>query len=257
MEDRPSSRGPGQKPRRVVSSSILEDMREMQLLDEPEMEALGEEEEQVVDVDDDDLPMWAQRIAFSRETLGRGHALLVALLPADLLALLPRTPERAELLHALSSGQLLCVAYNIGVRRSRKPWGFIVKDAIHDIAALEAQAADSEQDGEKGRRAWTFRRTDNLRLWAAALKLRYMLPIAAPPRPASSLKPSSADTTPLTSPSPSLVRFPTLNVEPPVMFEARVIAHKDGGWEDMLEQVFSRWVEAVVNERRGHEVGMS
>ena len=73
--------------------------------------------------------------------------------------------DRAKFLQALSSGQVLCNAYNTGVRRSRKPWGYVSKDAIHDIAALEeAQGGD---DGEGAKRGWTFRRTDNLRLWAA------------------------------------------------------------------------------------------
>ena len=99
---------------------------------------------------------------------GRLHALLVALLPANLLPQLPSPPpDRSSLMHALSSGQLLCVAYNVGVRKSRKPWGFVSRDAIHDIIALEAQSPGGEHEGEKGKRGWTFRRTDNLRLWAA------------------------------------------------------------------------------------------
>lgn len=60
------------------------------------------------------------------------------------------------------------------MRRSRKPWGYINKDAVHDIAAIEAKAAAEEaaeggKDGdaaEKRKKGWTFRRTDNLRLWA-------------------------------------------------------------------------------------------
>lgn len=98
---------------------------------------------------------------------GRTHALLVALLPDTLRPVLPSSADRGTLLQALSSGQLLCVAYNTGVRRSRKPWGYISKDAIHDIVALEHAAAQDQDKEEKGRRSWTFRRTDNLRLWAA------------------------------------------------------------------------------------------
>jgi hypothetical protein len=55
------------------------------------------------------------------------------------------------------------------VRKSSKPWGYISKDAIHDILALEeAQAAgkDEDKESEKAKKGWTFRRTDNLRLWA-------------------------------------------------------------------------------------------
>ncbi|KAA1470852.1 hypothetical protein DENSPDRAFT_798367 [Dentipellis sp. KUC8613] len=250
-EDKPSSR-PGRGARRIMSTSILYDLHELSVSDEPEgMQPVGEEDEENVDVDDDDLPEWAKRSSFADDPLGRGHALLVVLLPAEFLVQLPRTLDRTAILSALSSGQLLCVAYNLGIRRSRKPWGFIANDAIHDIIALEAQAANGEKDGEKSRTGWTFRRTDNLRLWAAALKLRYMLPIVGPTQTSNNLKPSSADTTPLTSPSPSLIKFPTTNTEPPIHFDARTVARKDDGWEEMLERMFLRWVQAVVDEKRG------
>jgi hypothetical protein len=71
---------------------------------------------------------------------------------------------------SLSSGQLLCAAYNAGVRKSKKPWGYINKTAIRDIAALELEDSNTQEgEGEKEKRqkAWTFRRTENLRLWAA------------------------------------------------------------------------------------------
>ena len=93
-----------------------------------------------------------------------------ALLPSSLQRLLPDEPDRTPLLQALSSGQLLCVAYNAGVRRSRKPWGFVSRDAIHDIAALESQSLEEgSQEADRAKRGWTFRRTDNLRLWAACV----------------------------------------------------------------------------------------
>jgi hypothetical protein len=139
------------------------------------LETLAEEEPDGVDgddsssLDDDYLPRWAQRSAFPEGELHRAHALLVALLPASLLSHLPNSPDRT-FLNALSSGQLLCVAYNIGVRQSRKPWGYINDDSIHDIVALEDALSASMVDGsqaEKGRKSWTFRRTDNLRLWGA------------------------------------------------------------------------------------------
>lgn len=111
-------------------------------------------------------------------SLGRLHALLQALLPSSLQHLLPPAPsDRATLLGALASGQLLCTAYNTGVRRSRKPWGLVNRDAIHDIAALEAQSV-AEEDSERARRGWTFRRTDNLRLWAACVPPPSPLPCA-------------------------------------------------------------------------------
>jgi hypothetical protein len=101
--------------------------------------------------------------------LGRAHSVISTFLPAHYLPSLPSPDSRTAFLQALSSGQLLCLAYNPCVRKSSKPWGYISKDAIHDILALEeAQAAgkDEDKDSEKTKKGWTFRRTDNLRLWA-------------------------------------------------------------------------------------------
>lgn len=160
----------------------------------------------------------------------------------------------------------------MGVRRSRKPWGFVSKDAIHDIVALEAQSIADAQNGEKGKRGWTFRRTDNLRLWAAcvsvlltvplflnslrlcsALRLRYLLPIVAPAK-SDSLKGSitlSNSSTPLASPSASMMRFPSTSNEESIEFDAPLVARLDNGWEDILETVVLKWVDVVVEERRG------
>lgn len=214
------------------------------------MDAVEEDEEGYgPSVQDEDLPEWAKRTSFAENSLSRAHALLIALLPTNLLALLPRELDRTELLLTLSSGQALCVAYNVGVRRSRKPWGYISKEAIHDILALEQAQSASGENEDKGRKGWTFRRSDNLRLWAAALKLRYLIPIVAPSPPlGSTIKPSSSDSTPMTSPLPSTVKFP--NTEPQVYFDARTVARRDEGWEEMLEQILERWVQAVVDERR-------
>jgi hypothetical protein len=92
-------------------------------------------------------------------------------LPATLLpSLMPASP-REGFLDCLSSGQLLCVAYNTCVRKSKKPWGYISRDGIHDILALEQAARDGgDPDDSKAqaevKKGWTFRRIDNLRLWA-------------------------------------------------------------------------------------------
>ena len=165
--------GSGDYPRRVASVNMLETLQDLSITEEPEAQTLAEEEHDHDDrpsVDDNDLPRWAQRSAFSDGELLRTHALLIALLPTSLLPHLPTSPDRADLLNGLSSGQLLCVAYNIGVRQSRKPWGYINDESIHDIVALEDGLSASAADGlqaEKGRKGWTFRRTDNLRLWGA------------------------------------------------------------------------------------------
>ncbi|KAF9221150.1 hypothetical protein BS17DRAFT_738268 [Gyrodon lividus] len=257
--------------RRVVSSTgTLDYMRSMSLSEEPEeMEILSEGES----VGEEDLPEWANRSLFVEDPIGRAYALFKALLPESLRPLLPPTPDRPALLRIISSGQLLCIAYNTGVRRSRKPWGYISIDSIHDIVALE-QSADGEGGDDKGKTGWTFRRIDNLRLWAAALKLRYLLPLVVPstpgrpdhiPRTASPARthprgispargpsgsapaPSAVTDTPVSS--PAKVRFATS--EPPLTFDPRLIARKDDGWETMLEVVVLRWVAAVVDEMKG------
>ena len=169
--------GSGDSARRVESADMLNTLQDLSITEEPEaLQTPAEGEHDHVDdadgptMDDNDLPRWAQRSAFSDGELSRTHALLVALLPASLLPHLPTSPDRADLLNALSSGQLLCVAYNIGARQSWKPWGYINDDSIHDIVALEDALSASAANGlqtEKGRKGWTFRRTDNLRLWGA------------------------------------------------------------------------------------------
>ncbi|KAG0696349.1 hypothetical protein DFH29DRAFT_991711 [Suillus ampliporus] len=227
--------------RRVVSSGLLDSMQSLRMMDEnEEMGALSEEES----VDEEDLPEWAKYGSFTEHPLGRAHAVIHALLPEHLCSLLPPASDRHAFLLALSSGQFLCIAYNTGVRWSRKPWGFISPDSIHDIVALEA----AEDEKEKSKTGWTFRRTDNLRLWAAALKIRYILPIVVPSAPGRTdhqLKPSQS--TPANS--PSKIRFPT--TEPPITFDPRLVARKDEGWDTMLQDTLLKWVDVVVDERRG------
>ncbi|KAI0773197.1 hypothetical protein BD413DRAFT_540023 [Trametes elegans] len=247
--------------RRVVSTGLLDSFRGMTVTEEPEeMDSINE----VDAVDDEELPPWAKRTTFIGDDYGRLHALLAALLPANLLQLLPIDPsDHAGLLRALSSGQILCNAYNTGVRRSRKPWGYVSRDAIHDIAALEL-AQSAEGTTETGKRGWTFRRTDNLRLWAAALKLRYLLPILLPSgrRPRESGAGASPATgsgaltpwdgnSPLPSPAASAVSFPSSVTEDTIIFDAPLVARLEDGWEDMLERLVFKWMDAVVGEKRG------
>ncbi|CAL1702604.1 unnamed protein product [Somion occarium] len=244
VQDSPSTRS--RSKRRVVSTGMLDAMKTMMVTEEPEeMETLSETES----IEDDDLPEWARRSAFQDDPLARAYALLQALLPSSLQPLLPSSSsDRIAFLTCLASGQLPCIAYNVGVRRSRKPWGYVSKDAIHDIAMLESQQVegDTQEQRERAKKGWTFRRTDNLRLWSAALKLRYMIPIITPNPSRSAL--NTPGNTPISSPSPSMQKFPTGEI--PILFDAPVVARLDPGWEDMLETVVLKWVDAVVEERR-------
>ncbi|KAH9895872.1 hypothetical protein C8Q73DRAFT_689839 [Cubamyces lactineus] len=250
-----SSEGSARQNRRVVSTGMLEAFRGMSVTEEPEeMESVEEEDV----IDDDELPPWAKRSTFIGDEYARLLALFAALLPNELLHLLPRDSEdHTGILRALSSGQILCTAYNTAVRRSRKPWGYVSKDAIHDIAALEL--AQSNEGGDTGKRGWTFRRTDNLRLWAAALKLRYLLPILLPnakrPReaatPASGTRTPADGHTPLPSPSITSFTFPSTATDDVIVFDAPLVARLEDGWEQMLERVVFKWMDAVVSEKRG------
>ncbi|KAJ7764920.1 hypothetical protein B0H16DRAFT_1687640 [Mycena metata] len=242
----------GDKARRRVSVGMFDMMSSFRITEEPsQMGEIGEEEDNSEDsIDDEELPQWARRKGFEDDELGRAHAILAAFLPPTLLPALLPSSSRGIFLDCLSSGQLLCVAYNTCVRKSKKPWGYISRDGIHDILALE-QAAQGDPDDTKAqaevKRGWTFRRIDNLRLWAGALKIRYLLPIVAPAPTGGTATPNS--NTPLNSPAATTVRF---NPEqPPVVFDAKAVARKDAGWEDILEGALLRWVQRVVAERRG------
>ncbi|KAG8215729.1 hypothetical protein J3R82DRAFT_7622 [Butyriboletus roseoflavus] len=270
-------RFPNEAPRsgrRIVSTSgILDSMRSMSLSEEPEdMETLSEAES----VDEDDLPDWAKRSLFADDPVGRAHALLIALLPENLRSLVLPTSNRSAFFSALTSGQCLCAAYNTGVRRSRKPWGFISLDSVHDIAFLE-QSSDGADGDEKGKVGWTFRRIDNLRIWAGALKLRYLLPLVVPSAPgrpdhitrsagthsrgASPARSPSGQTAVSSAladtPSPSRVGIRSATAEPPLIFDPRLVARRDDGWETMLETVVLRWVKAVVEETKGESSTVS
>ncbi|KAG8983659.1 hypothetical protein FRB94_005362 [Tulasnella sp. JGI-2019a] len=250
-----------------------------------------EEEEDLGQYEDEELPEWARRDRFATDPLARIHALLSAHLPPHLLSHLPTYTsadmDRLALLERLSDGQLLCVGYNAVVRRSRKQWGFIGMTSIHDIAELEERRkAEEEANKETGKEekdgkgasngaktGWTFRRTENLRLWAAALKLRYLVALAPP-----SSQPLDHQFLP--PPSPLILnptggsRFlgnitPGLQLQlpiqpshsktlaamgPPGLFDARVIAKREGdekdGWVMMLEGALTKWMDAVLRETR-------
>ncbi|KAG5651554.1 hypothetical protein H0H81_008264 [Sphagnurus paluster] len=235
--------------RRRVSTGMLNSISNMSLTEEPESIEDIHEDDQETAVDDEELPPWAQRSSFINDNLGRAHALLSAFLPPKLLEALDPPTLRTGFLTSLSSGQLLCVAYNSCVRKSKHPWGYVSRDAIHDILALEeAQREGTSKDQvEVGKKGWTFRRTDNLRLWAGALKLRYMLPIQVP---SQSLVQASGTGTGNATPLGSPVRNSHRSTEPPVIFDAKVVAKKEAGWDAMLEAVLVMWVAKVVEEKR-------
>ncbi|KIO26929.1 hypothetical protein M407DRAFT_23865 [Tulasnella calospora MUT 4182] len=262
--------------RRVSSNGILPNILNDAFVAEPEDVggknsdmlddvAEGDEEEDDGEFEDGELAEWARRDRFADDVLARLWSILSAHLPSQLLEHLPSytsSADREALLIRLSDGQLLCHAYNAIVRRSRKQWGFIGAASIHDIVALEAKQKEVDAKKVIG---WTFRRMENLRLWAAALKLRHLVALA-PPSQSPPLKPG-VPPSPIPSQSSSPVK-PSMqsmiaphvvpvtvsrvlnSMGPAAPFDAKLIAKREVGWDEMLQVALQRWVDAILKETR-------
>ncbi|KAG8949037.1 hypothetical protein FRC04_009111 [Tulasnella sp. 424] len=254
--------------RRVSSNGILPNILSDVFVAEPEDVggrnndilddvAEGDEEEEEGEFEDEELPEWARRDRFKDDALAH--------LPPQLFEHLPpykSSADRESLLIRLSDGQLLCHAYNAIVRRSRKQWGFIGAASVHDIISLEAKQKEVDAKKVIG---WTFRRMENLRLWAAALKLRHLVALAPPShsppmrpsaplsllpsQPTSPVKPSMQSTI-----APHVVPVTISRVlnsmGPPAPFDAKLIAKREEGWDKMLQVSLLRWVDAILKETR-------
>ena len=112
--------------------------------------------------------------------------------------------DRQATLEALSDGTLLCHVFNAAVKASRKPWGLINLD---DVCVLGTQSGPHP--------GWSFRKRQNLTVWAAALKARYSI--------------STADFTPVLVARGSQI---------------------DDSWMDMLQSIVCQWAHAVAREER-------
>ncbi|KAN0061501.1 hypothetical protein ACQY0O_006348 [Thecaphora frezii] len=139
------------------------------------------------------------------------------------------------------------------------------------------------------RPGWTFRRAENLRVWAAALRLRYHIqttsmsslePLSKPllpglgppaklglhPRRVFSDAAAAASTTSITTTSSSsstaspaeareekqAKKSSGVHAET-IEFEAKKVARKEEGWEKMLCNLIVRWLEAVAQEETGED----
>lgn len=80
----------------------------------------------------------------------------------------------------------------------------------------------------------------------SALKLRYMIPFITP----RALDPSKHNLTEQKSTSTLSRAFSDPLVTPPVVFEPKVVAAREEGWEDMFEKVLMRWLDVVTAEKR-------
>ncbi|KAF8752933.1 hypothetical protein RHS01_07413 [Rhizoctonia solani] len=123
----------------------------------------------------------------------------------------------------------------LGRAKSKKAWGFINAESIHETALATSE--------ERAAGSWTFRRRENLGLWAAALKLRYVIDIVP-------VEHSTAPTRHFhQAPQQSEAQHGQIRYAPN-QFSPIVVAKHEAGWEDMLERAMWEWVNAVVTERK-------
>ncbi|WAR62777.1 hypothetical protein PtB15_15B365 [Puccinia triticina] len=109
----------------------------------------------------------------------------------------------------------------------------------------------------------TFRRMENIKVWAAALKLRYLIKGDIPtPKPTTHASPPpSHPARDPSSPPPRTIPSPTTNNpahessshQPPTShrkFDPRSIAKKSDGWDLALGFMVSKWLDSVKAEKR-------
>ncbi|CED85135.1 hypothetical protein [Phaffia rhodozyma] len=180
-----------------------------------------------------------------KDIIVRLHSLLSYHLPPYLATYIPPlTSPLPDFLNDLTDGQLLCYAHNFAVRRSRKPWGFIPDNEIHDVIGerernqLEPFLIDTvaiersggtisrrQSDGlVKHRKEYLFRRVQNMGNFAAAIKLRYLVP---------------------------LIQSNAVNPTPEsIFFDHQMVAKRAPGWEQMLEKAIHSWIDRITEEER-------
>ncbi|SPO22636.1 uncharacterized protein UTRI_01314 [Ustilago trichophora] len=128
-------------------------------------------------------------------------------------------------------------------------------------ADTEHQPRSIEPESQASRPGWTFRRTENLRVWAAALKLRYHIQTTAtraiPAKPATTgptygslgmgklalhgRRAASESSTPS-----SMVQHGTSRT---IDFDPAKVARKEDGWQDMMTKLLVAWIDAVAEEQ--------
>ncbi|BEI92491.1 uncharacterized protein CcaverHIS019_0501190 [Cutaneotrichosporon cavernicola] len=159
--------------------------------------------------------------------MDRVHSFLTTHLTSEQAALLPRSGH--ALLDRLSDGYLLAHAYNAYLLTSARPWGFVPDEDLHDTLGVE--------EGE-----WTFRRSENLTCWAAAVRMRFNIPISVLATPTN-----STIVTPKTAAQAALSRRRSLQI---YEFDPLVVAKRTDGWERMLQTVIEVWMVEAAREVR-------
>ncbi|CAD6884897.1 unnamed protein product [Tilletia controversa] len=163
------------------------------------------------------------------------------ILPADLrLHLRSKGPDSNSLLNTLADGHILCLAYNAALRRSRRPWGFIREEDIHALVGHTIPAEASK---------WTFRKIDNLRNLAAALRLRYAV-VGEELRVVELDRDWDEQVRSGGRRHEGQGQGDAAAEEGPrkVRFEPRTVARQEEGWEEALAALVAAWLKALIDE---------
>ncbi len=139
-----------------------------------------------------------------------------------------------------------------------------VKRSDPSEATSTSEASEDRVEGEtrSTRPGWTFRKTENLRVWATALKLRYQIQTTAtratPAKPITTgptygslgmgklaLHGRRVASESFTSPSYSEHRSSSKTID----FDPVKVARKDAGWQDPLIKLLHVWIDAVAQEQ--------
>ncbi|POW11610.1 hypothetical protein PSTT_05153 [Puccinia striiformis] len=164
--------------------------------------------------------------------LARLFNCLISHLPVDLLVhLVPPVGENGSkigFLDSLSDGTLLCIAYNIVLRKSQRPWGFIPVESIHNLAVdqsvctglnnleIDDDKTSSTLGGGAGAGGGLIRSVSHLEEWRILN-------------------------------SPSHHHHHHLNH---TKFDPKSIAKKSDDWDHALLYMILKWLESVKNEKR-------
>ncbi|SNX82440.1 uncharacterized protein MEPE_01146 [Melanopsichium pennsylvanicum] len=148
-------------------------------------------------------------------------------------------------------------ALNFQTRANRKE----VSEGGSTGSEAEPRVKQSEEDATFSRPGWTFRRTENLRVWATALKLRYHIQTTA--TKATPAKQTSTGPTygslgmgklalhgrRAASESYTLSSSTNHRSSRTMDFDPVKVARKEPGWQDMLTKLLTAWIDAVVEEQ--------
>lgn len=128
------------------------------------------------------------------------------------------------------------------------------------VSKTETHSKSLESENAPSRPGWTFRRSENLRVWAAALKLRYHIQTTA--TRAVTLKPLKSGPTygslgmgklalhgrRVASESQASASESAHGSSSMIDFDPAKVARKEEGWQEMLTTLLTAWIDAVAEE---------